>query len=490
MTRRRRANERGQVVILAALMAIVIIGASAIAVDVGVNTFSQRTFQNVTDAAALAGATDLGTQPTAAQQQQAIADALLTIQKNKNFPAGWTGASVATACGSGYCENVTYRNYTFALSTPPRSARAANNATVHDFEVDLSLGVHNAFGTIIGSPTSTIAAHSIAYHSGPPAPYSFTFFARTEAESGNQQETIYGDAFVGNGYAPQSSGMSGLCVYEVAGGTQGHVVFGVVPPTVGSDPTSYGVAPPTCPGKGALTAQAPAPQLASPASCPTPSTPQTDTSTGNVLCVLTPGNPPAVAMPTVTQGVLPCGGTITSATGAGVYGVPPGCAVNLDFSSGNIDCVSLVLGAGSSVLTTNKSGSSYITSYGFATPDSIADADVTTIGATPLPSACPGATIAADKSVIWAPSVPITSTPPVVLTNGSKGGGGKSDTLFIGGIFVPGQEISYTTNQTIQDAGSVYCAWWDVQSGNHPNPTVDFDAGNASYVGEVLRLVE
>src|SRR5580700_3825196 len=219
MIRRQRASERGQVVILAALMAIVIIGASAIAVDVGVNTFSQRTFQNVTDAAALAGATDLGTQPTAAQQQQAIADAPLTIQKNKNFPAGWTGASVATACGSGYCENVTYGNYKFALSTPPQSARAANNATVHDFQVDLSLGVHNAFGTIIGSPTATIAAHSIAYHSGPPAPYSFTFFARTEAESGNQQETIYGDAFVGNAYAPQRVGMSGLCVYEVAGGT-------------------------------------------------------------------------------------------------------------------------------------------------------------------------------------------------------------------------------------------------------------------------------
>jgi uncharacterized membrane protein len=110
MTRRRRATERGQVVILAALMGIVIIGATALAVDLGVNTFNQRTLQNVTDAAALAGATDLGAQPTSAQQQQAITNALLTIQKNKNFPGGWTGASVAAACGSGYCENVTYGN--------------------------------------------------------------------------------------------------------------------------------------------------------------------------------------------------------------------------------------------------------------------------------------------------------------------------------------------------------------------------------------------
>src|SRR5580704_820644 len=359
MIRRRRANERGQVVILAALMGIVIIGASAIAVDVGVNTFSQRTLQNVSDAAALAGATDLGAQPTSAQQQQGITDALLTIQKNKNFPAGWTGASVATACGYGYCENVAYGSYTVAVSTPPASARAAANATINDFEVGLSLSVHNGFGTIIGSPTSTIAAHSIAYHSGPPAPYSFAFFARILTGSGNQQETINGDAFVGNGYSPQSAGKAGLCVYEVAGGAQGHVVFGTVPPSTGPEP-SYGVAPGTpasCAGGGSLSAQAPSPQSSSPTNCPSPSTPFDDTSTGTWLCYLANPAVPTVAAPTIGQGggsTLSCGATVSASTIAGVYGVPSTCAVTLDFSGGNINCVSLVLGAGSSVSITNK----------------------------------------------------------------------------------------------------------------------------------------
>src|SRR5579872_6845601 len=137
MTRRRRATERGQVVILTALMAIVIIGATALAVDLSVGTSHQRSLQNVSDAAALAGASDLGATPTAAQQQAAIADALVTIQKNSNFPAGWTGASVATACGSGYCENVTYGSYAVAISTPPQNARAAINAGANDVEVDL-----------------------------------------------------------------------------------------------------------------------------------------------------------------------------------------------------------------------------------------------------------------------------------------------------------------------------------------------------------------
>src|ERR1700726_2055430 len=239
MLRKHRAAERGQVMILTALLAVVILGAAALAVDLSVNTFSQRTLQNVSDAAALAGATDLGAQPTSAQQQLGITDALLTIQKNEKFPAGWTGASTATACGAGYCENVTHGNYTVNISTPPTGARAVVDGTTNDFEDDLNLSVHNGFGPVIGAPTSTIAAHSIAYRSGPPAPYSIAFFARILTGSGNQQEMIYGDAFVGNGYSPQSAGKAGLCIYEVAGGTQGHVVFGTVPPSTGPEP-SYG----------------------------------------------------------------------------------------------------------------------------------------------------------------------------------------------------------------------------------------------------------
>jgi hypothetical protein len=233
------------------------------------------------------------------------------------------------------------------------SARASVNATVNNFEVDLSLHVQNGFGTLIGAPTSTIAAHSIAYHSGPPSPYTFAFFARILTGSGNQQETIYGDAFVGNGYSPQSAGKAGLCVYEVAGGTQGHIVLGTVPPSTGPEP-SYGQSPSSSPctggnAKGALSAQAPSPQATSPTNCPAPSTPYDDTSTGAWLCYLANPSVPDVAAPTVGQGAgttLVCNFTISASTAAGVYGVPANCGVTLDFSSGNINCVSLVLGAG------------------------------------------------------------------------------------------------------------------------------------------------
>jgi hypothetical protein len=77
---------------------------------------------------------------------------------------------------------------------------------------------------------------------------------------------------------------------------------------------------------------------------------------------------------------------------------------------------------------------------------------------------------------------------PVAPSNGSKGC--CSDTLFLGSIFLPGQEVSLSTNQAMEDAGSVYCGDWHLQSGNHPNPAVSYDSGDTAFVAEVLRLVE
>ncbi len=147
-----------------------------------------------------------------------------------------------------------------------------------------------------------------------------------------------------------------------------------------------------------------------------------------------------------------------------------------------------MLGAGSSVSITNKKGQNYITSYGFnPTGDTVADADITALPAAVPTSACGGAGINADNAVIWAPNT-TTSPMPVALSNGSTGC--CSDTLFVGSIFLPGQQVSFSTNQAMEDAGSVYCGDWQVQSGNHPNPAVSFDAGDTAFVAEVLRLVE
>jgi Flp pilus assembly protein TadG len=508
------------VVIITALMATVIFGAMALTVDLSLHTYNQRTLQNVADAGALAGATDLGISPTSAQQKQGIDDALSAIRLNPGFSG--LGSSSKTPCTnssgfSGYCETVTYQSYTMKLSAPPQTANGSSNRTTNDLEVDISVNVNNSFGAFVGSATSSVAAHAVAYNSGPPNPYTYTFFSATHIESGNQQESIAGDAFVGNGYAPQSSGQDGLCVYEISGpepttdadgdagapndndvDDQGHAVFGAVPPTVGGDPI-YGQTG-ACANKGAFTEQQPAPlSAADSAACPTGSNPTQDTSTGTWLCyVLNPPVPP-VTLPSCPgpgcQGTI-CAATLDSTSAPGIYPVQAGCTVTLDFSTtstnnGNITCVDLLLGTGSQVIVNNKKKSNYMTSYGFdPTGDTVAQTAIKAVDPTWTPGTkCGGAGSAnqADDCVICAQ--PTTASPmPLVLQNNLTGC--CSDTLFVGSVFVPGQEISFASNQAMEDVGQIYCGDWQVQSGNHPNPLVQHDSFDTSNQAELLRLVE
>jgi hypothetical protein len=77
---------------------------------------------------------------------------------------------------------------------------------------------------------------------------------------------------------------------------------------------------------------------------------------------------------------------------------------------------------------------------------------------------------------------------PTALSNNSTGC--CSDTLFIGTVYLPGQGVSFNTNQAMEDVGSIYVGDWNVQSGNHPNPAVTYDtAGGAKAVTDI-RIVE
>ncbi|MGA8014480.1 MAG: pilus assembly protein TadG-related protein [Candidatus Dormiibacterota bacterium] len=505
--RRNRLAQRGQVLVVAALMAVLIFGVLALAVDLGVQTMSQRSMQNISDAGALAGASDLGTNVGLSQQKLAINDAVATV--GQNLGGSWSGgtAPAPVTCGSGYCASGTMASggasYTVSVSTPPQNARSSSNAGVNDLEVDLSTKVQNGFASVIGAPASVVRAHAVAYHWGPPGPYDYTFFAAQDTESGNQQESIYGDAFVGDGYQPQSQGKAGFCVYDPAGSTAyGHLIFAVYPPTIGPEP-QYGYSA-ACPGGGALTAQAPEPQSSAPTNCPAGSSPAADPNTGVWGCVMpnTPvpditgancsGAPWYDASSAAAAGCQTpvCSTTFNSSTPAGIYPVKQNCTATLDFSGGNnINCVSLELSAGASVNIINKKGQQYVTSYGFS-QDPTSDNEIGAIGA-PLPANCPGSTTEgptdADDCVICA--APSSVSPaPVVLANSSTGC--CSDTLFVGSIFVPDQEISFSTNQAMEDVGQVYCGVWDVQSGNHPNPLVTRDVQQTGLQGEELRLVE
>lgn len=519
MRRKRRSRQGGQVVVITALMATLIFGGMALAVDLSVHTFNQRTLQNIADSAALGGATDLGTTPTGAQQRLAITDAVTAI--NKNIAGAWSGSASASFTNSsgvsGYKRTVTSGPYTAVISTPPLSAKSAWNATSGDVQVNLSVTVKNNFAGVLGVPTSVVGAHAVAYHSGPPSPYNYTFFSAVDVESGNQQESIFGDAYVGNGYQPQSKGKAGLCIYEVteaandtdsdSGGgqdndldDQGHAVFAAVSPSIGNDPNYHSaLTAPTskCPGGGNFEVET-VQYTGANGNCPSGSTPVTDS--GGFQCVMANPVVPSIPLPTPTTTTLCSGGagTITSASSPGIYQVGAYCSVSLDFSIGDINCVDLVLGTGATVDVVNKASQQFMTSYDFSSADSTALAAIDALTPTPtdLVATCPGAsgggspdTTPTHAGLCVICALPATGN-PTGLTNKSKGGGGNSDTLFLGTIFLPGQTVNFSTNQAMEDVGQIYCGDWLVQSGNHPNPVVTHDSGASAFQAETLRLAE
>jgi hypothetical protein len=517
-SRARRRGQHGQVLILTALLAVVLLAAASLLIDLSAQSSTHRTLQNWADTAALSG---VRVCDTACNAQTEAADALQVVLQNSPWSAvsSWLG-TLTSGCTATRCvvANVPgppgYTNYSVSVSSPPAAPYEAAYGTIHYVEVDITSTQGTSFGAALGVSSTQSVGHAVAYDTGPPQPGEFTFFARLQAGSGNQQEKIYGDAFVGNGYQPQSHGKAGLCVFELpqpepmsdadgdgGGGQdsdlddQGHLVFAAAPPAVGPDP-AYGLANgnPTgyggsCPGGGSLSVQQPLPTTG--ALCPAGATPTQYTPSGggsNWLCVESSPPYPAIPAPTPTSSTPLCNTSVDSSVTPGVYSVGPKCTLTLDLSRGDINCVSFVLGTGASVSLSNKKGQDYVSSYAFdPTGDQIGVQDITNMGLTAPATPCPGHGVYQDRSVIWAAET-AASPMPTGLSNGSTGC--CSDTLFLGTVYLPGQQISFATNQAMEDAGSIYCGQWNVQSGNHPNPLVTYDASAAGLVTPTLRLVE
>src|SRR3954464_7137456 len=99
-----REREGGQVLVLFTLLLVVLLLASALAVDYGSWLVTRRTYQNVADAAALAGGQQLGRPLTTAKQglgRQAAWQSLKTALGLGLDPAARAGAAQNVA----YVEN-------------------------------------------------------------------------------------------------------------------------------------------------------------------------------------------------------------------------------------------------------------------------------------------------------------------------------------------------------------------------------------------------
>lgn len=243
-SRRRRRGERGQAVPIIAIMATLLIGVTAMMVDLSMQTHNRRTLQNLTDSAALAGARELGPTPNQGDRINAAQQAL-EIVKTQLWPglfgAGWVTTMVQTATcvtGGSVCDvhvapSATSSSYTVDIHVPPRtSANAIYTGKWGYVEVDLWQQSKNNFAGMLGMGNATEGAHSIGYHFATNQAFGFALYANQVVSTGNDGETISGNVYAARYVQPQASGQAGFCVSN-----GGYLIFGAY--QYGTDGTNY-----------------------------------------------------------------------------------------------------------------------------------------------------------------------------------------------------------------------------------------------------------
>lgn len=524
-TARRRRRQRGQVAPIIALAGTVLIGATALAVDVSLNTHTRRNLQNVTDFAALAGAQDLPASVTQTDRQKAVFSALASLQKQLGQPlaAGSTVDVVRTGAGNDCNDGGTHchavfsaGSYSGTIDTPPVSATNTAYDTDGYLEVNLVHTSVNQIGKAVGEGTSTERGHSVAYHFAANQPFGVALFADTYVASGNDGELVQGNVYAQRFINPQSAGQAGFCA-----GNGGRIVLGAPQAPQSYDTqndqgqadilphTANVILPqPTCNLLGSLTslnttASGTVNQtVANPSDCsnPIPGVPMTaqysDPLRGGIgTCVANPALPPPTTnFQEPTHSTTPVGGCNSSSqNGPGWYECDGKNAPALVATSGTMKPGVYVIAHG-----TNNN----------CKPTSCFDADFSNVAVN-----APGVTIMLvngatmgiekDATVTIDPTrePPCVQTVPTDCRYSIYSGPGSSSQLFIinnassltlyGTLYMVAGTVNADTNSFLQIVqGQAIVGTWNVQSGNHDNPIITFDGGLVAPQTEILRLAE
>lgn len=504
---RQRHSERGQVVPIAALMFVVLLGATAIAVDLSMQTNTRRALQNVSDSAALAGARDLPSAST-----QAVDDALTTVGTNLSLPSGWEGSNPVHGCpGGGQCADITYSTggmtYAVKVNTPPQ---LTSNSSLKD-KYHLEVVVKRTSGTFVagalGFANATEGASSVAVNTGPNVPFGFALFSQTFETGGNQGETVAGNVYAGQYINPQSNGQADFCVGTDSNG-DGTIFLGSPQYSGSGSPTNteqYGQAPngadpdtvhqiTSCSSASGSSIVAQEASLGCPSSVSGISG-YTFTYDVNYskACVVSPAITPPGMDPPKTGPFYTFDGTglghnktvlkITTSLLSGVYKIihntdcnPPNC-YDVDFNgaaaSGTYN-VTFWLENGATI-GVEKGANVTINPYIPSNP-------VGNDGRFIIYSDAPPATDAAGLYAVDSATV---------LTLGTVGSGsGGCTNSKTGTVYLPNGSVNDTSNARLAINGQAIVQSWNVQTGNHTNPSVTFDGCNLSAVQQVYQLVQ
>lgn len=162
---KRTGDERGAVLVIAAIILVVILGMAALAIDIGSYYQAQRQAQSAADAGALAAGQDLATNPSAAATDG-------TNYATTNFPGS-----------------------TVSVST---------NATGNQATVSVTAATPTFFGKFLGHTSQKVSAHAVAYETASACTTDGTncyaiFAMDTNCASGNYGVTFNGASDVVTG---------------------------------------------------------------------------------------------------------------------------------------------------------------------------------------------------------------------------------------------------------------------------------------------------
>ena len=527
--RRTRRHQHGQVAPIIALFGVLLVGATALAVDLSLNTHTRRSLQNASDAAALAGAQDLPATVTQLDRQNAAFSTVVTLyrQLGQPVPVGSdVRTHIATDAGNDCGSAATHCHVVVSLGTdvatidiPPVSATNTAYDTSHYVEVNLAHTDRNNFGQAVGYATSTERGHTVGYHFAANQAYGLALFADTYVATGNAGELILGNVYAQRYVNPQSAGIAGFCA-----GNGGRVVLGapqaptsydttgnpgqadIVPHTANVVLSLPDCNPALVPGATNTTAKGTVNQTtASPTDCSNPlpgitvSATWSDPLQGGVgACVADPPLPPPTTnfqQPTLPSNASPLCGVQPPGPGMYWYECPNGNRTALA-PTGDLPPGTYVIAHGSNNNCTPPS--CYDLDFSNVTSKAIGVTIVLVNGATMGVDNKSDVTIDPTHNPDGTPCV---QTVPTDCRYPIYAGPGSSSQVFVrdnnstlnlyGTLYLVAGTMNCDSNAFLQIVqGQAIVGTWNVQSGNHGNPIITFDAGLVAPQTEVLRLAE
>ena len=251
----RRRSERGQMVPIVALFAVVLLGCTAIATDLSVATHYKRNLQNISDAAALIGAKQLPAKVQSTDQATAAIWALRIIHNALpwNVSGSWSSTIVNNAgcggltlqcsvticaglndpaCTAGW-QTVTPSSgepFNLTVNTPPKQSALYSNSSDSHYLQRVEVVLHQKsggyFSGIFGVGSNTAGSLSVAYHFAPNQPFPFALFSNTVIGDGNSPELIAGNVYANRYLSPQANGHAAVCAEADQYGNAGYIVLG------------------------------------------------------------------------------------------------------------------------------------------------------------------------------------------------------------------------------------------------------------------------